>query len=122
MHNRSGNRYPTTPHPDQAKYLLIRNGLGSGSLVGCERSGGGRAASVAVRAGGPAAGGRGRGGGGAGGGGRGGRGRAQVGGGGGGAGGAGPCRRRGGRRCVAEGCRQVVDEVAGGWRGGAGHA
>ncbi|MFJ1594095.1 DUF4259 domain-containing protein, partial [Kitasatospora albolonga] len=32
--------------------LLIRNGLVSGSLVGCERSGGGCAASVAVGAGG----------------------------------------------------------------------
>lgn len=40
--------------------LLIRNGLGSGSLVGCERSGGGRAASVAVGAGGLAAAGGGR--------------------------------------------------------------
>ncbi|MFD9684100.1 hypothetical protein ACFWAD_29830 [Rhodococcus sp. NPDC059969] len=46
--------------------LLIRNGLGSGSLEGCERSGGGRAASVAVGAGGPAAAGGGRVGGGAG--------------------------------------------------------
>ncbi|MFD9420735.1 hypothetical protein ACFWC9_39605, partial [Streptomyces goshikiensis] len=34
-----------------AALLLIRNGLGSGSLEGCERSGGGRAASVAVGAG-----------------------------------------------------------------------
>ncbi|WP_218924179.1 hypothetical protein, partial [Streptomyces sp. sk226] len=35
-----------------ARHILIRNGLSSGSLGGCERSGGGRAALVAVGAGG----------------------------------------------------------------------
>lgn len=92
-------RHRPVQEPADGEVVLIRNGLGSGSLDGCERSGGGRTASVAVGVRGPADGGA-----------------VCT------AGGTGPRGRGRDLRSVAEGGRQVVGEVAGLRAGGAGHA